>query len=507
MLDLQLVRRIERGWVPSISPTWRVRVNKETMICCGFIFVCGSAMCGDTVSTQPVSVVKVYHDAELLKSPGSAWSPAASGSKLNADDSLRTSNNSYADLQLDPPNKFRLKENSQLKIEKLFSESKDANGSVVKLTDLGLLRGEILAKLDKLPSDTKLTLKSPAAVAAVRGTAFSVGVGRDTRTTDVGVSRGVVQVQASGEPQKYVSVKEAQHTTVSPWNLAMLRAKGTGLPPKEMLIKRLDDPKIPLKDAQALLERLKNPKPSLENIVIGGEAKVIAPPEITDAAEAERWALNEARYRAQKGIIEKLEMVRLSGDETVGDVMNRDPKLCESLLTSTGEAKSVKSEYQKEERTAVVRLEFPLSKVKSVVGRDISLCWKEITPISLTEYAAAFGALVRASTERAATVDAYRRLAEKIYGTVVNSTTTLKDFIVQNDQIEIAVKGVVQGAEEVSKTYYSDGSIDIVLQTGGSAVRQAVSPVAGQILGEHYMSSPSAISADDFISMLALEQM
>jgi len=473
----------------------------------GLVVCIPFALYGGSGTGPSVSLVKVYRQAECLKPPSTAWSAAAVGTMLAANDGLRTSNNSYADMQLDPPNTFRLKENSLLKIEQLFKESKETDGAVVKLTDLGLLKGDIIAKLDKLPAGTRLRLRSPVAVAAVRGTGFSFGLDEKTQATRVAVSSGSVNVVAVGEPQKYVNVSPAQLTTVAPWTTALLRAKGTGLPPKELLIKRLGDPKVPLKDAEGLLERLKNPKPRLENIVIGAEVKAIAPVEIENPQEAERWATGEARYRAQKGIIEKLEMIRLSGEETVGDVMNKDPKICGALLDSTGNASVIKSEYQKSERCATLRLEYPLERVRKIINRDIALAWKGVTPLSLTEYAGTFGGFIRATTERAATVDAYRRLAEKIYGTVVTSSTTLKNFAVQNDQVAIAVKGVVQGAEEVSKTYYSDGSIDVVLQITGTAVRGAITPVAGDVLGTHYMASPSAIDADEFIGLLALEQM
>lgn len=462
---------------------------------------------GASGTAPAVSLVKVYRTAECLKPPSTTWSPAGVGTALKASDSLRTSNNSYADMQLDPPNRFRLKENSLLKIERLSSESRDTDGSLVRLTDLGLLKGDIIAKLDKLPVGTRLSLKSPVAVAAVRGTAFSLGAEETTGATRVAVKSGAVNVMAVGEAEKYVNVSPECSTTVAPWAAALLRAKGTGLPPKELLIKRLDDPKVPLKDAKELLERLKNPKPTLSNIILGAEARVVASEGIGDAKEAERWAVLEARYRAQKEIIEKLETIRLSGEETVGDVMNKDPKICEALLGSTSAASVIKSEYDKKERCAAVRLEYPLEKARKILNRDITLVWTSVTPITLTEYAATFGAFIRAATERAATVDAYRRLAEKIYGTVVTSSTTLKNLAVKNDQVDVAVKGVVQGAEEVSKTYYSDGSIDVVLQISGAALRGAVTPVTGDVLGKHYMASPAAISADDFIGLLALEGM
>jgi hypothetical protein len=164
--------------------------------------LCG-AMQADPGAPKGVSLVKVYRQAEYLKPPA-AWAPAAAGTRLAADDSVRTLNNSYADLQLDPPNRFRLKENSVLKVERLVAESRDSDGSVVHLTDLGLLKGEIIARLDKLPADMRLTLKSPVAIAAVRGTGFSVSVGADGKTTDVAVANGSVRVEAAGEPDKQI---------------------------------------------------------------------------------------------------------------------------------------------------------------------------------------------------------------------------------------------------------------------------------------------------------------
>jgi hypothetical protein len=459
-----------------------------------------------TGTPAAISLIKVYRTAEYLKPPSASWSPAVVGAALKGEDSLRTSNNSYADMELEPSARFRLKENSLLKIEKLASESREADGSMVRLTDLGLLKGEVIARLEKLPADARLSLRAPAAIAAVRGTGFLVSVGSDGQTTDVAVANGAVQVQAVGEPQKSVAVRPEQRTSISPWGTAMLRAKGTGVPPRELLIKRLGDPKVPLKDAAAMLERLKNPRPSLENLVIGAEGQATAPPELGDGAEAEQWARAEARRIAQRQILEKMTMVRLSGDETIGDLMARDATICRALLSLAGNPAVVNEEYLKRERRAVVRCDLPLSAVRSVIGRDIALAWKAITPIPMAEYAAVFGGFIRAATERAATVDAYRRLAQTIYGTVVNSTTTLKDMVVQNDQIEIAVKGVVQGAEEISRTYYSDGSIDVVLQASGSAVRQGVSAVAGEILGKHYMASPSVIGADEFTRLLSLNE-
>lgn len=451
-----------------------------------------------------VSLVKIHRQAERLNPPSAAWVPAAAGTSLAAADSLRTLNNSYADLQLDPPNRFRLKENSVLKVERLFGESRDPDGSVVRLMDLGLLKGEIIARLDKLPAGARLTLRSPVAVAAVRGTGFAMSVAADGETTGVAVADGSVRVEALGEPDKHVTVFPDRRTTVAPWARAILRAKGTGLPPRRLLLKRLGDPAVPLKDAKGLLDRLSRPSADLTGLALSGKGRAAAPAGIADPAEAEGWARAEARRRAQRELAGKLETLMLSGNETVGDLMERDPKISRRLLDAALDAPVSAEDYSAAERAASVCLEFPLDAVPRITGRDLAQAWRGIAPLPQADYAALFGGFIRLAAERAAAVDAYRRLAEKIHGTVVTSSTTLRDFAVADDRVDIAVNGLVQGAEEVAKTYYSDGSIDVTLEIGGATLKEGLASIPGLSLGAQYLASPAALDADDCIRLLGL---
>lgn len=453
-------------------------------------------------SGDPLKVVKVHRDAEFLGGGERAWKPASTGTDLAADDSLKTLNNSYADMQLDPPNVFRLKENSLLKIQDLNRETKDPDGSVLKLVDLEILQGDLLAKLDRLPSGTRLNLRSPVAIATVRGTVFSLGYATSSRTTSLSVSRGSVRVQAAGEPDKLVELGAQRQATVAPWGNAVIEARGTGLPPQKLLVKRLGDPKVPLENARALLERLKKARPSLENITLNATGGGLAPPGLKDTKEAREEAISAAREEARKKIFRALKTVRLAEDETVGDLMAKDPAASAAVAASVGAARTMKERYDKKARRGSVELELGLSAVRKAIGRDISFAWRGIAPVSRDDYTSAFGGFIRVAAERAARVDAYRRLAERIFGTVLTSRTTLKNLVVENDQVEFAVQGVVQGAEEVSRTYYSDGSVTVLMRVTGAALRDAVTPVAGDVLGAHYMSSPSALDADELIDLL-----
>jgi len=53
---------------------------------------------------------------------------------------------------------------------------------------------------------------------------------------------------------------------------------------------------------------------------------------------------------------------------------------------------------------------------------------------------------------RASKLDAYRELAEQVYGQRINSNTVLQDMVQQNAQLESSVSGLIRGAR-VKESY------------------------------------------------------
>ena len=64
---------------------------------------------------------------------------------------------------------------------------------------------------------------------------------------------------------------------------------------------------------------------------------------------------------------------------------------------------------------------------------------------------------------RAAQLDAYRNLLEVTKGVRVDSTTVVKDSMVESDMIRSQVEGMVKGAQIVKKEYLSDGTVEVTL--------------------------------------------
>lgn len=72
-------------------------------------------------------------------------------------------------------------------------------------------------------------------------------------------------------------------------------------------------------------------------------------------------------------------------------------------------------------------------------------------------------AVARLNAERAAKLDAYRNIVETIQGIQVTGKRSAGDLM-SNGEIKSRVQGFVQGCKTADTRYYSDGSVDIVLQ-------------------------------------------
>lgn len=70
----------------------------------------------------------------------------------------------------------------------------------------------------------------------------------------------------------------------------------------------------------------------------------------------------------------------------------------------------------------------------------------------------------RLNAMQASRLDAYRVLAERLYGTVLTANSSVKDLALQDNYLRAYVDAKVQGARVLAVTERSDGSIETVLE-------------------------------------------
>lgn len=105
---------------------------------------------------------------EFLSSGQDAWKEATEGMELAGGDKIRTGNNGMASILFSNGSIVTLKPNTEFEIQSL-SISKDEDSVEYKLQ---LTRGKLRAILEELGEGSSFEIRTPTAVAAVRGTLF-----------------------------------------------------------------------------------------------------------------------------------------------------------------------------------------------------------------------------------------------------------------------------------------------------------------------------------------------
>lgn len=66
--------------------------------------------------------------------------------------------------------------------------------------------------------------------------------------------------------------------------------------------------------------------------------------------------------------------------------------------------------------------------------------------------------------ERAAVVDGYRKLLERVVEIRVDSKTTIQNYVTQNDTITVKIDGIVKGAKQVAVRHHKGGMAEVDME-------------------------------------------
>lgn len=91
--------------------------------------------------------------------------------------------------------------------------------------------------------------------------------------------------------------------------------------------------------------------------------------------------------------------------------------------------------------------------VLRVVGYGATITNKSLTP-----------AQSKLMAIRASKLDAYRSMVERVYGTALQGSTTIRDLAVQNDRFRTYVDTYIHGARVISSDIMSDGTVETLLE-------------------------------------------
>jgi len=144
----------------------------------------------------------------MVKKAGTTtWTAAADRTELKENDELKTDAGSSAIIKMDDGSMAKIGPLAKMKMEQLSKSGKDNN------TSLDVSIGKSWNRVNKI-GDSSFNVKTPTAVAGVRGTFFSAEVDKSSAAT-FDVFAGSVQVAGKSAPDAGVLVGEHNRTTVA----------------------------------------------------------------------------------------------------------------------------------------------------------------------------------------------------------------------------------------------------------------------------------------------------
>ncbi|MCX5807014.1 MAG: FecR domain-containing protein [Proteobacteria bacterium] len=179
----------------------------------------------------------IYGDVKIQKNEISEWAKLRIGDSVSRGSRIQTGKASSAEITFEDKNSIFIKSDTTLGI--ITSEKKGSNYTV---NNFYLKTGRVVTKIKEATgSDSRITINTPSAAAAVRGTEFRVSVDQaESMRTEV--LTGIVGVTAM---KKTIKLKEGEGTYVQKGSAPTQPAKL--LPPPELLDHRSIYKDMPLK--------------------------------------------------------------------------------------------------------------------------------------------------------------------------------------------------------------------------------------------------------------------
>lgn len=157
-------------------------------------------------ATRKITVSGISGEVLLRKAGSEDWVAASEGIDLFEGDSIKTKSKSSAILKFDDGSMTKIGSLTVLNLSKLFIEGKS------KSTMIDVEIGKTWLRVKKISADDSFSVRTPSAIAGVRGTFFSSEVEETASTFDV--FEGEVEVSQRDNPTAKVTLKQNERSKV-----------------------------------------------------------------------------------------------------------------------------------------------------------------------------------------------------------------------------------------------------------------------------------------------------
>jgi len=173
------------------------------------------------------------------------------------------------------------------------------------------------------------------------------------------------------------------------------------------------------------------------------------------AGNKKLMTVNAAKVAAERAIVESVIGLKVRSRERVEDLVAQEVTVDAKTAAAIKGIEYTDAIYDPDKDIAQVVASIKLGRVTNIIGRNIDFGGQTIQRVGFATATPEMAGPLRAL--RAAEMDAYKQLAKTVIGFKIDSNTSVRDYILQSDDIRARMMAAIYGAELVSYRWDENG--------------------------------------------------
>lgn len=176
----------------------------------------------------------------------------------------------------------------------------------------------------------------------------------------------------------------------------------------------------------------------------------------TLAGNKKLMTVNAAKVIAERAVVESVVGLKVRSRESVEDLVAQEVRVDAKTAAAIKGIEYTDIIYDPEKDIAQVEASIELGKVSNIVGKNIDYGGQTIKRFGFATSTPAMAGPLQAL--RAAEIDAYKQLAKIIVGFEIDSKTTVRDYLLESDDVRARMMAAIYGADLVDYRWDEDGN-------------------------------------------------
>ncbi|MBK1620784.1 hypothetical protein CKO42_20585 [Lamprobacter modestohalophilus] len=176
----------------------------------------------------------------------------------------------------------------------------------------------------------------------------------------------------------------------------------------------------------------------------------------TFAGNKKLMTVNAAKVIAERAVVESVIGLKVRSRESVEDLIAQEVRVDAKTAAAIKGIEYTDIVYDPDKDIGQVEASIQLGKVSNIVGKNIDYGGQTIKRFGFATSTPAMAGPLQAL--RAAELDAYKQLAKVIVGFEIDSKTSVRDYLLESDDVRARMMAAIYGADLVDYRWDEDGN-------------------------------------------------